>query len=875
MPGPAVNKAVDPKQRDADIEAKLRLFGIVNAFRNGKLPSNEQINKTLTSAVESELLSKPNPSLSEEGKVLVGDLRDVINHAKTLFLTKNSDELLQDFIYRTSEATKVENPTKEANAPVTKSQAEQDRERLLDGLRTLGTLILSNGQFRKLLNDVVVILRSIAGDAATKAASRVSPSQDELEQVDRPAPDDQWHDVPDAGQLKDQFRRQVDSRKPFGRNDIHEAAKSATQTAHPNNSSDPKDLADKTAEDTRHGAASGVDAKAGLEAGVSHLRQRADENIPESDKNAGRQYRDRTQRYFENKFPEQRRDQIIWRLKKMVVEIQGHEDYQQAIDALFTLVKEYTGHSQRLTQEGRHRTSKIFNDENVRTARIDLKTLLERFADYTSLDDFFDALNDIYADAERDSELKNWFKSLDGYLQRCLKEKGYILQPDSSHKWHRLEDQGRFLLRERYRDHTDRLLNEAKFFGEQFQHDSESVVFGNAIQKLFEDLGTDENGNPAFKKHLLKDVTDIILPQLFDSIRYVPLPRIEFSDHQMDAVVENLVIESDNMLANVFEFENHSYLRYGRKTATSKKQQSFMISASQIQADLRDVHYWVNKKEGFPSITDMGVADIFLGGDGFSFKLQLSNAQKKDRVHFFKVDKVDVSISKLNIKLKKSNHKMMFSLFKPLLLKVLRPVILKALEKQIKDSFAKLDAVAYAVYQESEKAKRQAKSDPQSIPNMYQRYAQALQHEVMRRREQAQKTARDKKVNVATTKEESMFKHITFPGGISTKAAEYKERSRKGDKWHNELFGLGSAEPSGTFKPSKEVTRKSPYRNRATVNDGQPRGVRASVDSGYQGPDNSGGFGNKAAQDSYGSNTHGRLGEYSLNNGQMSSARAF
>ena len=46
---PQVNKAVDPKQRDADIEAKLRLFGIMNAFSNGKLPSNEQINQSLTS----------------------------------------------------------------------------------------------------------------------------------------------------------------------------------------------------------------------------------------------------------------------------------------------------------------------------------------------------------------------------------------------------------------------------------------------------------------------------------------------------------------------------------------------------------------------------------------------------------------------------------------------------------------------------------------------------------------------------------------------------------------------------------------------------------------------------------------------------------
>src|SRR5690606_16722192 len=201
-----------------------------------------------------------------------------------------------------------------------------------------------------------------------------------------------------------------------------------------------------------------------------------------------------------------------------------------------------------------------------------------------------------------------------------------------------------------------------------------------------------------------------------------------------------------------------------------------------------------------------------------------------------------------------------------LLLKILRPAILKALEKQIKDSFSKLDALAFAVYQEAEKAKEQAKRDPESVPNMYERYMQAFQREAVKRREQAQKIAKDKKVNVATTKEESMFKHITFAGGISTKAAEYKERARKGDGWQNELFGLGSAQPTSTFKPSKEISRRSPYRNRATLND-RNHGVRASVDSGYQATDSGSAFGNKVASDNYGAASHNKLGEYTLNNG--------
>lgn len=46
-----------------------------------------------------------------------------------------------------------------------------------------------------------------------------------------------------------------------------------------------------------------------------------------------------------------------------------------------------------------------------------LKTLIERFANSTSSDDFFDALNNIYRDADKDPELKGWFKHIDAFVR--------------------------------------------------------------------------------------------------------------------------------------------------------------------------------------------------------------------------------------------------------------------------------------------------------------------------------------------------------------------------------------------------------------------------------------------------------------------------
>ena len=123
--------------------------------------------------------------------------------------------------------------------------------------------------------------------------------------------------------------------------------------------------------------------------------------------------------------------------------------------------------------------------------------------------------------------------------------------------------------------------------GDQFAADPLSVEFGNALQRLFHDLGTDESGKPAFKKHLLKDITGVILPGIFESVRYVPVPRIEYTDPQIDAIVENLVIESDNLMPNTLEVANDSYFRFGRKSVTNKSTQQFKVSVSGVQCDLK------------------------------------------------------------------------------------------------------------------------------------------------------------------------------------------------------------------------------------------------------------------------------------------------
>ncbi|KAG8530372.1 uncharacterized protein KY384_004874 [Bacidia gigantensis] len=783
-----VNRPTNVKQKEADVNQKLQLYGIYSGFANGKVPSNKQVDIALNSALASKPLATPSSKLSEEGRLLVADVRDVIEQAKVLLLTKNQGNLLQDFIWTTQHLGTGD--AKIPGAPVDKSTAQQHGNEALEGLRTLGTLLLSNGQFRKLLQDATILVRDIAGDAASNAASRIKPGEDQLNQIDHPAEENTWHDVPDlsAGSLKTQAKDQYNKNKPFNKADAQNATNNAATTA-----------------DQQQ------DAGAGAQTAVGNLTNTASQNIPQEQKDKAKEFQSRTKGYLGDKLPKERREQTIYRLKKMVVEIQSHSDYQQAVETLLTLAEQYGGHGKNVASQGSGTVKGLVGtNEGALTS---IKTLLERFANSTSADDLFDSIKNVYDDAEKDPELKNWFKALDYYIRKCLKESGFIMKPEANDDWNELYDKGQFLLRERYRNHTDHVLDQFKFFGRQFDEDPMNKKFALSVEKLFKDLGNDQNGKPTFKTHLVKDLSEVVVPGILESVRYVPVPRIEYSDSQFDAIIENLVIESDNLAPNSFEFGSDNYFRWGRKTVTNKNKNKVMVSVSGVQMDLKDVSYYIKRKQGFPAIKDTGVMDIFMGGSGFSFKIAMETTDKavgkSDKTHFFKINSVSVDIKSLTIKLKQSKHKLLFNVFRPLMFAILRPAVGKVLEKLIKDQVTTLDGKAFEIHQEAERAAKAVQNDPENAPNIYKRYSDAAQKVVTSKKAKAEETAADKKANVAMTQNDSIFPQIKLPGGISTKATEYKALAAKGEKWESPVFGIGSASESTGLPSLTAVSRKA------------------------------------------------------------------
>ena len=172
----------------------------------------------------------------------------------------------------------------------------------------------------------------------------------------------------------------------------------------------------------------------------------------------------------------------------------------------------------------------------------------------------------------------------------------------------------------------------------------------------------------------------------------------------------------------------------------------------------------------------------------------------------------------------------------------MRPALQKIIEQQIKEAYNKADALAYEIKKEADRAQAEIENNPENAPNVYSRYVSAAQKKIAEGKKKTAEVTADKKANVAITQQDSIFKDIKLPGGISTKATEYKNLAATGDKWETAVFGIGSAKESTNIPKPSPVTRKPHSTTQASLRDPSQSnlgnaGRNAGYDTGYSSPD--------------------------------------
>ncbi|CAN8098247.1 unnamed protein product [Discula destructiva] len=605
-----------------ELHQKLHTYQMLRAISQGFMPSNEQVIVNLRTLLAADLLNPEHEQLSDSGRALVHYTKVWLKQFMELLQHKNNHDEIQDFIWYLTQS-RVSVDVDDIVHRTSKAKSKAQTAAAYQSLQTVGSLLLTNSDFRHFLSDLTTIGREVFSDAATtlsqvsqKAAQRVEPSAEEQKLLKEPGAN--GGQAPTTGELG---------------GDVADVAKVVAEGA---------------AEVAQEAENSFVDKISGdeqstliyrLKQAVSKLRKRQDYSDSVS------VLAKLLQRYayvyshaLEETAATAERD------------IDSNREMNKAIDNFWSLIKsfgdatEWAELERRVKQVVEHGESDPQFDDLVRQAGNALQEMLTD-------PDFFDHAEQRFQDLRKqssqlasDSSLR---EDVDGLLAKLQSTLQSVLRDTDVSKLIKTSS------------------NLAK-------------ILSPARQYANTDLVTDVIH--VFVPRLLESIQYVPIPRV-----EVSTPEIDLLLENL-IIEPGVTINNTSFLPYRLRVEtrNDLEIRKARTKTTASIESLVTVKVDGLSIRAEEVGYWLRAHSGLLQLSDEGIASFELDEKGIDIEIDIEVA--KERLEsILSLKAVRVHVHKLDYKLRKSKFALAASLFKPAILPIVRSAIQTQMSTAIAD----------------------------------------------------------------------------------------------------------------------------------------------------------------------------------------------
>lgn len=226
---PLLPRYEDDTARERALHQKLHTYQMLRALSKGYMPSNEQTIINLRTLLTSDLFNANNKELTESGRLLIRNCRGWLKLFIELLSHKNGGDQIQDFIWYLTKS-RISLDINDISNSASQVKARADAAATYESVRTVGSLLLTNADFRLFVNDVSTIGRQVLSDtafslsdAAEKTGKQLELSEQEQKTVSGPGADE--GSLPSKQDLQDKTQDTTEVLE-------HEALNVAKDTVH-------------------------------------------------------------------------------------------------------------------------------------------------------------------------------------------------------------------------------------------------------------------------------------------------------------------------------------------------------------------------------------------------------------------------------------------------------------------------------------------------------------------------------------------------------------------------------------------------------------------------------------------------------------------
>lgn len=383
-------------------------------------------------------------------------------------------------------------------------------------------------------------------------------------------------------------------------------------------------------------------------------------------------------KYLAEKFPPKRRQAIQKHFQGLAVALRDNSDYSNGLDGLISIGRKYVDYTLTFTEELPSTTGEVVstNAELDNAVRMTLK-LIERFSNGVGFDGVQHAYVALKKDMQKEKGSEDFLSDCMTFFKKIVQDMKYASSKDAEKHGHQLleridafsEDTG-------FKQDVNQLIQEGVRLLEGFASDKVLLNVFKRGQTCFKHLVMNEYGNFVFKKRVMKDFFNIIMPSALKLVQYIPISRIEFQNADVDVLIENLVFESSashdqSFLPYRLRIDNHNKVEFlNAYKFESDYSNQITVKIEGLTLAVRDAGFYIRKKTGFWKFADSGLVDLIMDGPGIDIEvdLQMSTEDEDEDVTkdaLFIVKDVRVKIHKLDFSTSGTKHGWLIGLVKP------------------------------------------------------------------------------------------------------------------------------------------------------------------------------------------------------------------
>jgi len=393
-----------------------------------------------------------------------------------------------------------------------------------------------------------------------------------------------------------------------------------------------------------------------------------------------------------------RRDALVERMKMVVMRLRQNTDYAQSVSLLSALLKRYAKtYSRALGTAAAAVEEDVEPNPALDRAIKSFWVLVRSFGDKVEWDEFEVRWDRVMNHVNRDAEFENVIEDVGDSVQALLTDPDFITSADEKIS----------AIRERVRGvgTNGTLRGDVDEALGQSQRVFASIFNDKAISNLLHTSATivsilfPSATNPT-NPELITDFFNVFLPLAIQSIQFIPIPRLTVSTPSIDLLLENLILEPGETMNNTsflpsrmrIETQNVLEIRKGRCRTCSSITSLATIKLDGITLRAEDVGYWLRTYRGLiiPGFTDTGLASFSIDKRGMDLHLDVEIA--KDRISsILSLRGVRVRIHSLSYTLRQSRFSFLSWLFKPLLKRLVRRSLERAIAENVQAALEFMD----------------------------------------------------------------------------------------------------------------------------------------------------------------------------------------